>query len=510
MLQNNISQQAANLSRLSDYQLSQELSSPSGAAPQYLVMSEMQKRQQMRQGGVGAGLKPPIKQQLLANSAVGASPTMPEAAAPANVQSPPVPAGPQMVANNQAPQGGIPALAQMSRVAGVAQAKPVGYDQAMPPAYAQGGIVGMIPYADGGQVNPDGTPYDPNYVPEVSAVNAVVHRNVPAPVVHAPQIMDNYQPAPLMDMTGSHEYSAQGPYTTAGLNGTSALGMFGMGQSMQNAGMAQSGLKQNQGIVQNSRAAMDAMGGQDTFTKPYDPAIGMYRQQVQSQNPISMALMKAGAAMMSAPNGTVLSGLGVGLNSGVDAYTAAQAQQRAIQDKLVQAQMAQGNALAGGYEKATGYGLQQGQQQSGDWNSEANRMSELVGKSLLVPQQNYKNQSDNDQFDAELAVKQMNARANLMGAGAQNKNADNNTTYKVAEDINNTQTHAYTSALSDYWKLLDKTPDQATPTEKANAEAYASNAATIAGQRATLIHKTGGMNIMRYDAKGNLVPAAVK
>ena len=60
MLANSLAEQQALVSRLTDQQLQFELQNPSGVAPTYLLMSEMQKRQQARQAGMGSPQQSPL------------------------------------------------------------------------------------------------------------------------------------------------------------------------------------------------------------------------------------------------------------------------------------------------------------------------------------------------------------------------------------------------------------------------------------------------------------------
>jgi hypothetical protein len=66
------------LKNLSDEQLAQEMRMPSGAAPQYLVMTEMQRRQKMR--SEFSGQQPP--QTTMADEMSGAAPEQPQMGAP--------------------------------------------------------------------------------------------------------------------------------------------------------------------------------------------------------------------------------------------------------------------------------------------------------------------------------------------------------------------------------------------------------------------------------------------
>jgi hypothetical protein len=88
------------LKNASDEQLAQEMRMPSGLAPQYLVMTEMQRRQKMR--SEFSGQEPP--KTTMADEMSGAAPEMPQMGAP---QAPPQ-GGPQEQPQGQ-PQGGVQA-----------------------------------------------------------------------------------------------------------------------------------------------------------------------------------------------------------------------------------------------------------------------------------------------------------------------------------------------------------------------------------------------------------------
>ena len=67
MMGSSLGQQQALVGRLSDAQLTQELQSPSGVAPAYLLMSEIQKRQSMRaDAGPVTAPKPNIRPTTVA------------------------------------------------------------------------------------------------------------------------------------------------------------------------------------------------------------------------------------------------------------------------------------------------------------------------------------------------------------------------------------------------------------------------------------------------------------
>lgn len=392
MLQNNLAQQQSLIGRLSDQQLTQELAKPSGIAPSYLVMGEMQKRQQMRSGAGSQGPSSPVKQQLLQN-AIKAAPTMAEAAPPANGQGAPI-AGPQMINQAAPPQGGIPGLAQMSHVASP-MIRPPAYDpDGSAPSYAQGGIVGITRYADGDIVQADGRGPDNN-------LDALI-LTAATPKAAVPMVRPQYSPLPPPDAPGG----SFGPWATDSYKGgPSAADVVTGSQGFTNQILANQGIRTPDDSESYSNKVMNQWGGKEAFQAPYDPAIKAYQQQIQSSNPVSQALIKAGAAMMQAPNGSVLAGLGAGLNSGSDAYQAAMNQQRAIQDKLVNAQMNQGNSVLQGQERASMVGGQNRQQDISLYDSASAQAAALARQAMLVPVQNQQLRSSDAQFDVQTALR---------------------------------------------------------------------------------------------------------
>lgn len=146
MLNNNLSQQQALVSKLTDPQLTTELKNPSGLAPTYLIMSEMQKRQQMRQGMQGASGPDPrstVRQMMLQQSG-----QVPGGVPPAPMQStaaPPAQGGLHPPNPAPIPMPGPPSPLQMAARAGV---QPQGYVdggpirvKVQPMQFAQGGLV---------------------------------------------------------------------------------------------------------------------------------------------------------------------------------------------------------------------------------------------------------------------------------------------------------------------------------------------------------------------------------
>lgn len=147
MLQNNLSQQQGLVSKLTDPQLALELKNPSGLAPSFLIMSEMQKRQQMRQGMAGAAgpdSRSTVRQQMLQQAGM-----LPGAQQPAQQQ---LPTPPMMPMSHVAPpaQGGMnPVAPQPIQMPGHS---PMPNIPQIAQRYARGGEVRG--YAPGGGINP--------------------------------------------------------------------------------------------------------------------------------------------------------------------------------------------------------------------------------------------------------------------------------------------------------------------------------------------------------------------
>lgn len=120
------------LKNLSDSQLAQEIRMPSGAAPQFLVMTEMQRRQKMRAAAQNTGERPSIAEEM-AGEAPPAQMPSPEGAPPAE---PP----PQAAGIMGLPDATAAGNVMKARITG--QPQQVGDMTAMPPqGMAEGGAV---------------------------------------------------------------------------------------------------------------------------------------------------------------------------------------------------------------------------------------------------------------------------------------------------------------------------------------------------------------------------------
>ena len=142
MMGSNPGQQAALLGKLTDGQLQTELQTPTGSAPVYLIMAEMQKRAQMRQGGMNTGVQGPqssVRQQMIQSAQRGGqAPMMGQQDLTKNV-------GPAVQA--ALAQGGMQPVAPMPMVGG--NVPPM---SAMPNPALPGGSRAMPGYANGGMV----------------------------------------------------------------------------------------------------------------------------------------------------------------------------------------------------------------------------------------------------------------------------------------------------------------------------------------------------------------------
>ena len=504
MLMNNVAQQAGTISKLSDAQLSQELSNPTGIAPSYLVMSEIQKRQALRSGGSGAGSAgpaPTIKQQMMAKAP---APTMPEVAGSMDgANAPPIP-GPQDVPIGQgAGPGGILGLAQMSRVPGMAIRKPVGYDQAQPSAYAFGGPVRG--YAEAGPVLGGG---------DVAAVD--VNGQPLPPSGDLASATPTIPIGRLPVAPGSYDFNKA--LSAPGYYGMSALDYLSGAQGMVGNVLANSGVKAPQSMQDNYQAVYnDVLGGDKTFTSPYDPAIQAYKAQMsQGPSPVAQALMKAGAAMMSAPNGSLLAGLGTGLNSGVDAYSQAQNAQRAVQDKMLQAQIAQGNALVGGKEHALGAAATQQQMQGSMYNSAMQNATTLANQAMQMPFKAKDAQDASDRFDAGQA-QQISLEG--MRQSGDNSRQVQNLTFQLPVQAKMAYDQVYSSTIRAKEMAARQSkpgmmiPDPATgqlPTLPPETQAQIQQAAQKEAQQAARRYTTAGMQALKLptvvkDNQGNSI-----
>ena len=470
MLQNNLPQQQSLISKLSDPQLNQELSNPSGIAPTYLVMAEMQKRQQMRTAGMGSGANSgSIRQQMMMQAAKQPAQVMPEAAPEANVQQQNPVAGPNMVPNGQtAMGGGIPSLTQMNRVPGQSQRMPIAYN---PQGFANGGIVQR--YDDGGPVDVDGV--------------AVVGGG-----------------KPVLATGPDQPYTGWGiNYTNDGANLPSTNAYNTKAGDLVGSNLAGWGIQYPGTFQDNIKVATQTLGGDAAYASPYNNAIAGYaQQQGMNINPVAMALMRAGHAMTAAPNGSFGSALTAGMDAGAGAYNDAQAQQRAIQDKLIQAQTQQGVAVNQGRLAAANLANTITGQGNGLYEAGINAASPIARQAVGLPLQYKTAQDQADQWAAQNANEASRIGIEGQNAGTAAKTATDTNQYRIDEDVNKTYRTTYTSALGDYFKQKNIDPSLATQSQSAGAQAYASTVAKNASDQARIIH---GQNptVLAYDKNGN-------
>ena len=462
MMGSSLGQQQALVGRLSDAQLTQELQSPSGVAPAYLLMSEIQKRQSMRaDAGPVTAPKPNIRQQMLAQTQAQQQPAQAGPVLSTGVNSPPS----QMPVTQRGPQ--VPLTAPLNPNLAPFSSAPGPHPL---PGYAMGGLVQH--FDNGGGVQPvnSGNPYagiPDAYMPLIAsgrmsaadvdnlirttageaanqsptgqqAVAAVAlnrSRMTGAPVstiVQAPMQFDGYNSGSLAidpnsstyqkvatnilpavmsgkDPTngatsffnpdianpgsfpfdpskgqriGQHVFAQTNPngsWTAQG-NGVPGTVQYQQAQSLalpdpsqaaQNAGAIMQqymskappvqGLDQNIANVQGQ--VSDPSGAYGNLTKTLQNQIA-YQGQMGKWN----ALMQAGAAMMQAKGSNMLSGLGAGLEAGGASYQQAQANQRALQLALANAQVGQAQEHSryqqGNVQNAMELGKLQSQQQA--------------------------------------------------------------------------------------------------------------------------------------------------
>jgi hypothetical protein len=395
-------------------------------------------------------------------------------------------------------------------------AKPVGYDQALPPTYAQGGIVGIARYDGGGDVQannaysyfntPEGDVYGDGGG-QVTPLQPFTVQAKRAPVV-LPTSEIPVIPKSTAEIPGSSNIAPAFTTGYAPVDGgstmPSAVENLQFQQAARDSILGNMGIKPPSSINENYGSTyQDILGGDKAFSQPYDPAIAMYRKQAAQQNPISTALMKAGAAMMSAPNGTLLSGLGVGLNSGVDAYSQAQAQQRAIQDKLVQTQMGQGNAVMAGRARGLSDAMQLGSQQQTAYQSAGQQATQMASTAAQVPYTAGKmaSESADSQANRDNALALANLR---IGADRQNLQAQQQ--FSIPSVVG---TH-YNQVLGDYTSrtlpvLLKQIDPMATPEERAKLEAQAYSTANEQARKAANQAARGllnGFGVPQYTTSG--------
>ena len=120
------------LKNLSDSQLAQEIRMPSGAAPQFLVMTEMQRRQKMRAAAQNAGERPSIAEEMAGEA--------PPAQMPPPEGAPPSEPSPQAAGIMGLPDATAAGNVMKARITG--QPQQVGDMTALPPqGMAEGGAV---------------------------------------------------------------------------------------------------------------------------------------------------------------------------------------------------------------------------------------------------------------------------------------------------------------------------------------------------------------------------------
>lgn len=307
-MQDNVLAQQGIVSKLSDDQLVKEVKTPSGSAPTYLVMAEMQKRDSIRNAMGGTAPKGTVRDQMLQ----GAEMRQPEMPLP---QVDPAAIAGMMQARGMAPQGmpgmpqGMPPMPQgmpqgAPQMAGMPQMPQMPeMPQGAPPAAGIAGaaqMAGPQGFANGGAI--------PHYVDGTP-------NGLPALLRGTADRFGSYSP---------QELAAN----------TDLLSSFYNKDNLR---------PEDLGTYQSN--ILNQFGGIDAFTKPFAAPIDTAQRQLSGMmNPTSQALIQAGAAMMNAPNGSLLSGIGVGLGAGLSGYQKAQLEQRGLQDRMADLQLKQSQA----------------------------------------------------------------------------------------------------------------------------------------------------------------------
>ena len=428
MLGSNLGAQQSLVGKLSDGQLAQELQTPSGVAPSYLIMSEIQKRQSMRaDSGPPQPPKPSVKQQMLAQ-------VQQQAPAPGPVMNngPSMPPS-QMPVTQRGPQP--PMMAPVNPALPPFNSAPGPHPL---PGYAQGGL---IQHFDGGGSVPNpysGIPdaYMPliasgKYSPQdidnmirgaageagnqpavgqvgVTAValnrakltgaplttilqapwqfdginngsmsmdpNSTTYQNVAKNIL--PAFMGNdpthgatafFNPAIANpgsfpfdpskgQRIGQHVFAKIAPnasWTMANTQGVPGSPQYQQAQSMvlpdptqaaQNAeAIMQQAMAKAPPVQSFGQNLASAQGMVDDPSGAYGNLTNTLQKQIAYQGQMGKwnALMQAGAAMMQAKGSNMFGGLGAGLQAGGDSYQQAQANQRALQLALANAQVGQ-------------------------------------------------------------------------------------------------------------------------------------------------------------------------
>ena len=369
-----IQQQQQMVSSLTTPQLTMELQQPSSGVPQYLLMGELQKRQQMQTAGVGdvGNPIPSVRQQMIQQ----AQAAMSNGRAPLPTSLGGMPGAPaQMAPPAQAPQMAPPSAQGPNMGNGLQGLATMGQTQNPPnqamQAYARGGMVQR--FDDGGDV-------DIPAMPGMSMIAAPSDGGGSMPAQAPVQIpaFTGYLGMPTAQQAVDYTNAVTNNYL-ANSNILKPLGM-------------DANLSKVQGMISDPSSAYD------------NPIATLAAQAAKAQSQSKgQALLQAGLAMMSAPGTNLLSGIAAGGQAGLASYQQTQANQRALQMQLANAQVAQANAHSQAQQSAVQTAASMTQQQNSSWESAQQRGMQLAEAGLNPSQIAAKLQQEN--FDAQTAAK---------------------------------------------------------------------------------------------------------
>jgi hypothetical protein len=496
-MQDNIQAQQGIVSKLSDDQLVKEVKTPSGSAPTYLVMAEMQKRDSIRNAMGGSAPKGTVRDQMLQ----GAEMRQPQMPMP---QVDPVAIAGMMQARGMAPQGmpgmpqGMPPMPQ-----GMPQGAPQ-MPQGAPPAAGVAGaaqMAGPQGFANGGAipvVAPYGAPSNPGLhligvdqtgINSAPAYAPVAHEDTPLEALArlfgrtpsgpmegrsmtskghpaAQPLASNSRPGlniqPAFANGGSVPHYVDGtPSGIPALIGGTAdkFGAMTPEEYLKNLTAASSFLNRDNAkpgdLGSYSSNVMNQFGGPEAFTKPFNAPIDAARSQLSGMmDPRSQALIQAGVAMMGAPNGSLLAGLGVGLGAGMTGYQKAQLEQRGLQDRMADLQLRQSQAGLQGRMQSMDIGSRERQGDFSQYNTGRTLAEQQATNMLNAGQTNATNARQS--ADAALGRQTTMAAARLAQAGEDSrlKQTQSNAIPKTVTDLyENTYSNVMKNAQEQIMKM---------------------------------------------------------
>jgi len=382
-MQDNIQAQQGIVSKLSDDQLVKEVKTPSGSAPTYLVMAEMQKRDSIRNAMGGSAPKGTVRDQMLQG---------------AEMRQPRMPM----------PQVDPAAIAGMMQARGMAPRGMLGMPQGMPP----------MP-----QGMPQGAPQMPQGAPPAAGIAGAAQMAGPQGFANGGAIPryanDQVVTLPKLSAGTANQYGLYSPEEYArNLNTLS---------DYYNKDNVRPG-----DLTSYSSDVMNQFGGPEAFTKPFNAPIDAARSQLSGMmDPRSQALIQAGVAMMGAPNGSLLAGLGVGLGAGMTGYQKAQLEQRGLQDRMADLQLRQSQAGLQGRMQSMEIGSRERQGALGQFNTErqlnAAQASNILGLNATGATSAQQHAEMGQKIAADIALAKTNNDAawnrdtRTLGAGAAEK-----------------------------------------------------------------------------------------